>query len=160
MRCGMTAADVLIECLIDWGEKSSLDFLATASMESWSPFALIRTKYGSSRFARKRPQPSWPADRQNLPESWESVSRPRVRRHSPSEWSLDAKLDAQPILAITGLQISRRDWRLHPAGCRGLQRARYGTHPCGEYGRSCVHPVRLSRCFASYLSDRSCRTKS
>jgi len=45
----MTAADVLIESLIDWGVDIVFGCPATASMACWSHSALIRSKFASSR---------------------------------------------------------------------------------------------------------------
>ena len=56
-----TAADVLVETLIDWGVDASSACPATASTASWRRCARGRTGSASSRCATRRRRRSWPA---------------------------------------------------------------------------------------------------
>ncbi len=76
----------------------------------------------------------------------------------------DAKLDGQPVLAITGLAYSRPDRHAHAAGRRRsigcswtwhVQRARHGPGPRRERRRSRVpHRAGLSRRRARHVPGR------
>ena len=98
-----TAADILIESLQDWGVRRFLVFPATGLTALWKRFGGARTKSALFRRATKKPPPLWPAAMLNTLASWVSAWPHR----GPGGIHLlnglyDAKLDGQPVLAITG----------------------------------------------------------
>ena len=86
------------------GRRTSSAFPATASTASWRRCATARTGSASSRCATRRRRRSWPAATRSSPAGSACASPPP----GPGGIHLlnglyDAKLDGQPVLAITGM---------------------------------------------------------
>ena len=151
----MTAADVLVESLIDWGVEVIFGLPGDGINGIMEALRTHRTRFASFTCAMKRPRHSWPAPMQSTLANSACVWPRPAREEFTLNGLYDAKMDGQPVLAITGLQFhdligthTQQDVALDKlfmdVCC--LQRARHGADSRGECGRPRVpHRAFLSQ---------------
>ena len=146
-----TAADVLIETLLIGVSRSSSGFPATASTASWRRCARAQDKI---RFIQVRHEEA-AAFMACAYAKCTGKLGVCLATSGPGGIHLlnglyDAKLDGQPVLAITGMHLSRPDRHAYPAG----RRARQAVHGRGRLQRARHGARRTSRTSSTWPAAR------
>jgi pyruvate dehydrogenase (quinone) len=101
----MAAGEVLVDALIDWGSGNYFWFAGDGINGTMEALRSGYRRSDSSRFGTKSRPRSWSAPTRSTRENWVCLATSGPGGIHLLNGLYDAKLDGQPVLAITGMQF-------------------------------------------------------